>query len=51
VLARPEALEGPDLWADPQVRGAFFLSDRLGQALVAARLKRALRLRPVPVAG
>ncbi len=51
VLARPEALEGPDLWADPQVRGGFFLSDRLGQALVVAKLKRALRLRPVPVAG
>lgn len=34
------ALAGPDLWVDPRVRTAFFLSDRLAQALKAAKLAR-----------
>lgn len=34
------ALVGPDLWIDPRVRSAFFLSDRLARALQAAKLAR-----------
>ncbi len=47
------ALAGPDLWIDPLVRDAFFLSDSLAQALMAAKLARRFglfRCRVVPVA-
>jgi hypothetical protein len=47
------ALSGADLWVDPQVRNAFFLSDRLVQALKAAGLARRFglfRCRVVPAA-
>ena len=37
------ALEGPDLWIDPDVRHAFFLSDRLLQGLKAAKMTRRIR--------
>ncbi len=39
------ALDGPDLWIDPKVRSAFFLSDPLVQALKAAKLTRRFGLR------
>ena len=38
-------LEGPDLWVDTDVWDAFFVSDRLGAALTAAKLAKAFRLR------
>ncbi len=34
------AMDGPDLWADPDLRNAFFPSDTLVQALKAAKLTR-----------
>ena len=43
----PEALEGKDLWVDPEIEYAFFVSDRLGAALKKAKFSRALRLVPV----
>lgn len=39
------ALVGPDLWIDPLVRKALFLSDPLAQALKAAKLTRPFGLR------
>lgn len=45
------ALDGPDLWVDPLLRDAFFLSDRLVQALKRAKLTRRFglfRCRVVP---
>ncbi|MEM7644045.1 MAG: hypothetical protein AAF366_16215 [Pseudomonadota bacterium] len=36
VMALPSALEGPDLWTDPQVSRTLFLSDPLAQALIEA---------------
>jgi hypothetical protein len=39
-VARREVLDGPDIWADPKVWDVFFLSDRLVQALTAAKMKR-----------
>jgi hypothetical protein len=34
------ALAGPDLWVDPRVRHAFFLSDRLAQGVTETKLAR-----------
>ena len=39
------ALEGPDLWIDPQVQLAFFFSDPLAQALESAGVAKAFRLK------
>jgi len=39
------ALEGSDLWVDPLVRKALFLSDPLAKALKAAKLTRQFKLR------
>lgn len=50
-VARPEALDGPDVWADPKVRFVFFLSDRLVQALTSAKMKRYFYLIPCDVAA
>lgn len=38
------ALEGADLWLDPALPGGFFVSGRLGAALVDAGLGKAFRL-------
>ncbi len=45
IAVREEALEGPDLWIDTQMRSAFFVSDALAQALRAARVSRPFKLR------
>jgi hypothetical protein len=39
------ALEGPDLWANPPLTRVFFLSDRLTQALRAAKMSRVFGFR------
>jgi hypothetical protein len=45
LAVTPRALDGVDLWMDPRVRHAFFLSDRLVMALKSAKLARRLGLR------
>jgi len=45
LAVSPVALSGPDLWIDPLVHDAFFLSDRLAQALRAAKVSRPFGLR------
>ncbi|WP_166416760.1 imm11 family protein [Cochlodiniinecator piscidefendens] len=40
IVVSKVALKGPDLWIDPFLRGALFLSDPLVQALKAAKLTR-----------
>jgi hypothetical protein len=37
IACSSEALSGADIWIDPSLRGALFLSDALGRALVAAK--------------
>jgi hypothetical protein len=49
IVVRRSVLEGPDLWADPRINRSFFLSDRLAQALQAAKMKRAFRIYPCTV--
>ena len=39
------ALQGPDLWVDPLLHKALFISDRLGKALKAAGAGRAFGLK------
>ncbi len=39
-----DALTGCDLWIDPRVHAAFFLSDALAQALRAAKVTRTIRM-------
>lgn len=43
------ALDGPDLWWDPNFTRSFFLSQRLAQALKAAKLAKHWRLFRCPV--
>lgn len=43
------ALDGPDLWWDPNFTHSFFLSRRLAQALKAAKLAKHWRLFRCPV--
>ncbi len=40
IAVNSAALSGADLWIDPKMRNAFFLSDRLVQALKDAKLTR-----------
>jgi len=40
----PAAMNGPDLWIDDTLRSHFFCSDRLAQALRAAKVTRQLPL-------
>jgi len=40
IAVSTAALSGPDLWIDTQFCNAFFLSDRLAQALRAAKVSR-----------
>jgi hypothetical protein len=44
VSVSQAALEGPDIWFDPKLRSAFFVSDRLGKALAKAKLIDPFRL-------
>lgn len=44
VAVDRHALEGPDLWVDPALQRAFFLSGRLAGALEQARLAHPLAL-------
>lgn len=39
------ALTGPDVWIDPTLLHPIFFSDRLVQALRAAKVTRTIRLR------
>ena len=43
----PEALEGPEMWVDPEFPRLIFFGDRLGTALKQAGFGRAMRLYPV----
>ncbi|MGN7737667.1 hypothetical protein [Ensifer sp. 22564] len=45
VAVSPAALEGPDLWVSPPLIQIFFLSDRLTQALRAARMGKVFGFR------
>lgn len=45
VKVTPDALKGCDLWVDSRLDGGLFLSDRLVQALKAAKLTRFFGLR------
>ncbi|GAA6158700.1 hypothetical protein NBRC116589_08740 [Ruegeria sp. HU-ET01832] len=45
IAVSASALAGPDLWMDPQMRDAFFVSDALNQALRAEKVSRAFKLR------
>lgn len=49
VVALPAALDGPDIWTDPQVSGTIFVSDRLAQALRAEEFSSKLGLKKVRV--
>jgi hypothetical protein len=44
MAVSPAALEGPDLWVDPTLVRAFFVSGRLSDALAKADLHGPLRL-------
>ena len=41
IVCSRDALSGPDIWIDPRLYGALFLSDGLVSALTAARLEKA----------
>ncbi len=45
VAVSPDALEGSDLWVSPPLIRLFFLSDRLTQALRAAKMGRVFGFR------
>lgn len=50
IAALPEVLKGPDIWRDPRLKNAIFMSDRLLRAISEARLlapARAIRCRLV----
>ena len=51
VFALPGALDGPDLWNEPDVTDTVFASDRLARALQEEEFGKALQLRQVRVAG
>jgi hypothetical protein len=40
-----DALDGPDIWVDPQIHSIFFVSNRLAMALKAAGVARAFGLK------
>ncbi|WP_064686686.1 hypothetical protein [Rhizobium bangladeshense] len=46
IAVSPAALVGPDLWVSPPLIRVFFLSDRLTQALRAAKMSRVFGFRP-----
>ena len=45
LAVAPAALEGADLWMDPKLFRGFFVSDRLAQALKAAKVSWNFRLK------
>ena len=45
IAVSSSALDGPDLWMDPQMRDAFFVSHALAQALRVAKVSRPFKLR------
>lgn len=45
IAVSASALHSPDIWMDPQMRRAFFVSDPLAQALRAAKVSRPFKLR------
>lgn len=45
VAVTPAVLEAADLWTDPKLFLGFFVSDRLAQALKAAKVARNFRLK------
>lgn len=49
VALRSAALEGADLWTDPMLFGAIFLSDRLCAALRKPRIDQAFKLTRCPI--
>ena len=53
VVALPSALEGPDLWTDPEVISTLFLSDPLARALIGTGFdkggRRGMNLKQVRV--
>ncbi|MEM7320163.1 MAG: DUF1629 domain-containing protein [Pseudomonadota bacterium] len=49
IAVSADALSGPDIWIDTQVRDAFFLSDALVQALRKAKVSRRFMLRKCTV--
>jgi hypothetical protein len=44
IAVSAAALTGPDLWTDPLLAGAFFVSDQLAMALKKEKLSKAFRL-------
>ena len=44
IVVSCAALEGADLWIDPQLNAAFFLSHALGRALKAAKASKNFEL-------
>ena len=51
IVAKRLALEGPDIWTDPQVARTIFVSDRLAQALKSEDWGKQVKLRRVRVAA
>lgn len=49
LILNTDALVGPDLWADPQIRDTFFVSDRLAKALEGTGVARAFGLKKCQV--
>ncbi|MFL9498842.1 imm11 family protein [Rhodopseudomonas palustris] len=45
IAVSKNACSGPDIWIDPQVGDAFFLSDELGKALTKAKADKGFFLR------
>jgi hypothetical protein len=44
IVVSRAALDGPDIWVDARLHDAFFLSAKLGNALVEAKLAKPFRL-------
>jgi hypothetical protein len=51
VVLSPAALEGTDVWRDPQFGPYFFMSDRLAKALQAKGFDKGFRLRRCQIEG
>jgi hypothetical protein len=49
VVARADALAGPDIWQDPGVASTIFVSDRLAKALLAEEFGKELKLRKIRI--
>ena len=51
VAASSAALDGPDIWVDPDLRRSIFLSERLGKALKKAKAAHGFYLHSCRVIG